>query len=405
MLSAAFCGVPLTKKNAGILGAIISVCGLSLLSVLLLFGEQRAWELYPLVVHALLGALLHFIFRKRIITVLGSISLAYLCCQPSKWFGLLAQTFVENAVLVWIVRIVVAAAVSLAVIFCFSDLISKLFSKDTRSVLFFSSVPFVYYLFDYTVGVYTDWWALQTGLTTEFLAFFLCVVFIIFCIIYYQEYETKMQMEQKNRIIEVTVQQQAKELESIRKSNLETSLLRHDMRLLLSNLALCIEQNDLQNARNLISGYVAQVESASLRRYCQNDTINYILTNFESKCGKAGVDFHVNLDLEALRVDEIMFSSILSNALDNALNAQLKLPEGQRQIKLMLRDSDGKLLLSVKNPFPCTNPAQNYASPIPAPTEEGHGFGTQSILYMTEKLGGKCQFSVQNNLFILRVIL
>lgn len=404
-LSAAFCGVPLTKKNAGILAAIFSVCGLTQLSVLFLFGEQRVWELYPLIVHALLGILLHLIFRKRSIAVLGSVCLAYLCCQPSKWFGLLAETFEVNATAVWIVRIIVAAAVSVAVIYYLSGLISKLFTKDTRSVVFFSAVPFVYYLFDYTVSVYTDWWALQSGLTTDFLAFFLCVVFISFCMIYYQEYETKMQMEQKNRIVEITVQQQAKELESIRKSNLETSLLRHDMRLLLSNLALCIDQNDLQNARNLISGYVAQVESASLRRYCQNDTLNYILTNFESKCGKAGVAFHVNLDLETLRVDEIMFSSILSNALDNALNAQLKLPEEQRQIKLMLRDSDGKLLLSVKNPFHCTTPPKSYVSPIPAPTKEGHGFGTQSILYLTEKLGGKCQFSVQNNQFILRVIL
>ena len=35
----------------------------------------------------------------------------------------------------------------------------------------------------------------------------------------------------------------------------------------------------------------------------------------------------------------------------------------------------------------------------------GHGYGTQSILYLTEKLGGKCQFVVQNNIFVLRVVL
>ena len=90
-----------------------------------------------------------------------------------------------NATAVWIVRIIVAAAVSVAVIYYLSGLIFKLFTKDTRSVVFFSAVPFVYYLFDYTVSVYTDWWALQSGLITDFLAFFLCVVFISFCTIYY----------------------------------------------------------------------------------------------------------------------------------------------------------------------------------------------------------------------------
>ena len=287
---------------------------------------------------------------------------------------------------------------------CFSGLISEIFHKNTRSVLIFSSVPFVYYLYDYTVSVYTDLWEAHAYLISEFLSFFLCVVFVVFCLVYYREYEKKMQTQQTNQIIEIALQQQAKEIEAIRKSHLETNLLRHDMRLLLSNLALCVEHNDKENARNLISGYVAQVESTALRRYCQNDTINYILTNFESKCEKASVCFRVDLEMETLKVDEIVFASILSNALDNALNAQLTLPEKDRLIRLMLKDSDGKLLLSVKNPFR-SDDHLDYVNQIPAGEKDGHGYGTQSILYMTEKLGGKCQFSVQNDLFILRVVL
>ena len=48
---------------------------------------------------------------------------------------------------------------------------------------------------------------------------------------------------------------------------------------------------------------------------------------------------------------------------------------------------------------------REYAEYVPACIQEGHGYGTQSIQYLTEKLGGKCQFSVQNNTFILRIIL
>ena len=79
-------------------------------------------------------------------------------------------------------------------------------------------------------------------------------------------------------------------------------------------------------------------------------------------------------------------------------------PEKDRLIRLMLKDSDGKLLLSVKNPFR-SDDHLDYVNQIPAREKDGHGYGTQSILYMTEKLGGKCQFSVQNDLFILRVVL
>lgn len=403
-LSAAFCGIAFSKRNAAILSGIFLVCGISQLSALALLGEQRVWELYPLIVHALLGIMLCAVFKKRFVTVLAAVTLAYLCCQPSKWFGMLAITLTDNEILEWVVRIVVSVAVAVLSLRYFADSICELFNKDTRSVVIFSSLPVVYYLFDYTAGIYTDLWLNHARLTAEFLAFFLCVVFMAFCIVYYREYEKKLLEQQKNQMIEIKVQQQARQIETIRKSSLETSLLRHDMRLLLSNLAVSISNDDKESALNLISGYAAQVEAAAVHRYCENDTLNYTLSNFENKCQKTGVDFQVDLQLGALPVDEVMFSTVISNALDNALNAQMDLEESRRKIKLMLKDSNGKLLLSVKNPFSGPSPLDETTQ-MPVATKEGHGFGTRSIVYMTEKLGGKCQFSVQDHTFILRIVI
>ncbi|MBQ7916763.1 MAG: GHKL domain-containing protein, partial [Firmicutes bacterium] len=154
ILSAAFCGIRFNKKNTGILFLIALACGISQLSVLLWLGEQRVWELYPLIVHALLGVLLCLVFRIRIITVLSSITLAYLCCQPSKWFGLLADALAANSTITWCVRILIALIISVLILRYFSSLISEIFSKEFRNVLIFGIVPFVYYLFDYTAGVY-----------------------------------------------------------------------------------------------------------------------------------------------------------------------------------------------------------------------------------------------------------
>ena len=245
---------------------------------------------------------------------------------------------------------------------------------------------------------------MHTQLITEFLAFFHCVTFIIFCGIYYNEYELKVKTQQKNQIADIVSLQQAKEIESIRKSNFETQILRHDMRLILNTLASSIEQGDKENALELIAGYVKHVESTTLHRYCDNDTINYILTDFETRCQKESIAFHADLDLAELTVDEVRFASIIANALDNALNAQQPLPQDQRQIKLTLKHDNDRLLLSVKNPFHGPSPL-NPDNQHPVSTKEGHGYGTQSILYLTELLGGKCQFLVQENVFILRVVL
>ena len=46
-----------------------------------------------------------------------------------------------------------------------------------------------------------------------------------------------------------------------------------------------------------------------------------------------------------------------------------------------------------------------FVDGLPLSTRKGHGYGTRSIRYMTERLGGHCQFSAQEGLFILRVVL
>lgn len=402
ILSFAFCGLRFVKKNVLFIFLIFAFCGILQIGVFCFLGEQKTWELYPLIVHLPLGVLLCTVFKKRIITAIAAISLSYLSCQPSKWIGLLLETVTNSNVLVLSLRIFAMLIVAFLFVRFTASYISEIFNNDSRSVLIFSIVPLIYYLFDYTVGVYTNLRDEHYRVSAEFLAFFLCIIFVAFCVIYHKEYIKKVDAEYKEQIVEIMVQQQTKEIEDIRKSELETRLMRHDMRFLLNNLALCVKQGDNQNALKMISGFVEQVESSSLRRYCENDTVNCIISNFESKCRESGVQFETAVEIREISVDETLFSSIIANALDNAFNAQEGLLENQRRIKLLIKESGGKLLLSVKNNFK-NKPI--FIDGLPVSNKKGHGYGTQSIRYMAERLGGKYQFLIQNDMFILRVII
>ena len=77
--------------------------------------------------------------------------------------------------------------------------------------------------------------------------------------------------------------------------------------------------------------------------------------------------------------------------MDNALNAQKDLPDEKRKIKIMLKTQNDRTLLSVKNPF-STPPL--FVDGMPVSKRKGHGYGTQSICYMTEKLGGDCRIKL-----------
>ena len=107
------------------------------------------------------------------------------------------------------------------------------------------------------------------------------------------------------------------------------------------------------------------------------------------------------MELTEIPDDEILFASILANALDNAVNAQEGLHPERRSIRLLLKNSSGKTLLCVKNA--CAK-MPVFEDGVPISTREGHGFGVTSIQCATEKLGGNYQFSVEGDIFVLRVV-
>ena len=404
VLSLAFSGLKFTRKVAVTGLSLFLICGLMQILFFVSCGEAVVWRVYPFITHLPIIMVLCIFFRKRFLTAIAAVVSAYLCCQPAKWFGLVFLTITRSTVIELLVRIVLLILFGVILTFQFASYIAQIYNKDNRSVLIFSSIPAVYYVFDYVMSIYTDFWSSNNRIASEFLPFFLCIAFLLFCLVYYKEHEQKKDAERKEQIIRITAQQYAKEMEAVRKSELSIRLLRHDMRLLLNNLALSIEQDDKEYALKMISGYVSSIDATALHRYCANDTVNYVITNYEEKCRNLEIKFSAVVEIAEMTIDEILFSSILSNALDNALNAQRKLPVHKRSIKLMLKFSEGKLLLSVRNPYE-EEPILVDGTPISPAAGQGHGYGTTSIRYMTERLGGNCQFVLEEDQFVVRVII
>ena len=400
-ISAAFSGVLITRKNLSRLLLPAAVCSVLQLSMYGFFGETIVWKLYPVITHLPIVLSLAFLFGRGVSTAVSAVACAYLCCQPAKWFGLAAFAFSGSSRIELLVRIIVLLVSAAVILRWFAEKIARIYCPHHGNSWVFGIIPVVYYLFDYAVAIYSSLWADNHRLAVEFLPLFLCVGYLLFCAIYYREYELKNEAEQKEQILRVTVEQQTKEVEMIRRSEEEIRHLRHDLHLFLNSLSSCIENSDRETARMLISGFSGRAEASRVKRYCGNDTLNYVLSDYAAQCREKDILFQPVIELTAFEVDEILFSSILANALDNALNAQEGLPHHQRSIRLLLKNNSGKTLLCVKNTF---GEFPVFRDGIPISCRKGHGYGVQSIRYITEKLGGNCQFVVEEDCFVLRVV-
>ena len=106
--------------------------------------------------------------------------------------------------------------------------------------------------------------------------------------------------------------------------------------------------------------------------------------------------------IRIMRHDMRLLLGNLSVCLENGDKAQLSLPVAQRRILLLLKQQNGRILLSVKNPF-LKKP--QFADGLPLSERKGHGYGTQSIRYLTERMGGNCQFTTEHDQFVLQVVI
>ena len=401
-VSAAFAGVKSNKKNIAILVGIFVFSGLLQLAVYMLLGEEFIWKLYPLISHLPVLIALCTVFCKKPVAAAASLFTAYLCCQPSKWFGLLIYGITDSMVEQYITRILVLVLVAVIVFMFVSDYIAQIYDKNDRTVLLLGITPTVYYFFDYITVVYLNVFNWKNPVIVEFMPFFLCIIFMTFCLIYHREYEEKSDAERKEQIVKIMLSEQKKEYDAIKRSEHEIRLIRHDMRLVLNSISVCIDNGDLSAAKKLISAYSDNIESTVVKKYCSNNMLNYTLSSFADRCTENNTTFVCRVDVDDISCDEIMLSGIISNAMDNAINAQQAVPQKQRRIQLILKNHNGRLLLSVKNRLGNT---PHFFDGVPVSDKKGHGYGTQSIIYLAEKMGGNCRFSIEDCSFILRVII
>ena len=402
-VSAAFLGVRMKRKNIISLLLFSVTVGIFYVLSYLLFGVDGTEKIYPFIIHLPLAIFLSLRFGYRPAPSALSVLTGYLCCQISNWAGLAALNITDSEEIYYGVRIAVTTFVFVILIRYISDATAALLQKPTKAILILGLMPFVYYLFDYVTGVYTS--LLYSGVegVVEFLGFMLCIFYLLFISLYFKQYEEKLEAEQKNRLMELKRQQYEKELCAIRRSERDISILRHDMRHYLLNLSAYIKSGEDTKAEEYIESLITAADQTATRKYCKNEIVNIIVSSHMETIEREQIDFSYAIDIpDKLPFSDVDITAILSNALENAIRAVSELPTENRIIRLDLRMNGGKLLLSLKNRF-AQKPT--IIDGLPTSASPGHGFGTQSIRYMAEKLNGNCRFSVNGEWFVLQVIL
>lgn len=149
-----------------------------------------------------------------------------------------------------------------------------------------------------------------------------------------------------------------------------------------------------------VSGFAAQADTG-------NGVLDVILTTKSQECAERGIDLTYVVDGAAVDFMSAMdVSAVFGNALDNAMDGVLAVPDPERRlIKVALYARDRFVLLTFENYFTGELRTEDGDIVTRRSDRTRHGYGLKSIRYTAEKYGGSMTVNVEDDWFVLRILL
>ena len=144
--------------------------------------------------------------------------------------------------------------------------------------------------------------------------------------------------------------------------------------------------------------------SYSTQSFCDNNVVNLLLSHFVELAENKGIEFDIKTQLpETIPFDDFNICGLLSNALENAINATSKVPDTtQKVIAVSILVKQHNLLISIENPY---IGSIKMTDGIPISKRENHGFGTKSIASIVSSYNGQVSYTIDGSIFRARIML
>lgn len=180
-------------------------------------------------------------------------------------------------------------------------------------------------------------------------------------------------------------------------------------------------RHDYRNHIQTMKAYAAAEDWEAIKRYLDlldddlttvdtviktgNPMTDAILNSKISLAKSKGIevvaDAHIPMKLKSSEID---LCCIIGNLFDNAIDASVKLPEGQRVIRVYMDMRNTQLYISFTN-FTAEKKMQKDGKRFLSTKGEGHGFGLVRIDAIVERLEGYISRNSEDGAFTTEILL
>ena len=377
------------------------------------FGLDFTNRIYPLLIHFPLFLGLIVGLKKPAGISLVSICTAYLCCQLPRCGTVIITAATDSALAGQIAYTLIIAPIFFFLRRYFVPSARNTVTESPRSLFLFGSVPILYYIYDYTIAgsfnlLYSDLLSSDptysaSQIAAELLPTAVCLLYMAYTTAYNQQIRQRTQAELHSSLLGGQLKQAEAEMASLRQAEAQAATYQHDMRHHLAAINAFLEAGKPQQAENYIRQVQADIEAITPKRFCENELVNLLCSSFSVRAERMGVRLTLETTLpDSLAIPDTALCALLSNGLENALNAVGPLKEDRHWVEFYCGVRLDKLLIEIRNPYAGQIP---FRDGLPETARQNHGDGCLSIRTIAQLHRGLCEFSTENGIFTLRVAL
>ncbi|MBO5383315.1 MAG: GHKL domain-containing protein [Ruminococcus sp.] len=213
------------------------------------------------------------------------------------------------------------------------------------------------------------------------------------------------QKEMEKQKLQTQLSHQQNEIEQLEHQYKEISVLRHDHKSQLNCLRTLIEQNDFEEAKKYLEKFIGSHSNTMMVHiHCSSSVLNAVINEKFSKAEKYGIITTCKILTKIPEYLEYDLSIMLSNLLDNAIEACTK-NTVTSHIVLIISEAAGYYRIVVKNTIQDSVLKKNRKLKTNKKNKELHGWGLKSVENITQKHIGSLDIYEKNGMFVASALL
>lgn len=246
------------------------------------------------------------------------------------------------------------------------------------------------------------------GKTTEYI--YVAVTLLISCLdavifIFLRKMNRTSQIEKERDIMEIQLQRQQDEMQHLQQQYEEILILRHDFRNGIDCLCGMVEQGDCSGALEYAKQFKERKVNTILSQVqCSSTMLNAVVNAKFNDAQSKGIDTSLRLVVQIPHDLEFDLSIMLSNLLDNAIEACEKNPSNA-QILLTISEEAGYYRIVVRNTIAASVLKKNQELKTEKANKKLHGWGLRSVTDLVSKRNGLIDFYEKEGMFYVDILL